>query len=177
MSLSDVAEIANIVNTVIVTLTFIVLIVSIRQNTQSQRVVAVQSLTAAIAAINVPAIESPAVGVALLNVTRDWHSASRDERIIAHFFLFCYFKLAEQAWYQHKSKVLDDGQWAGWERSVRLYYHSPGVKIVWWPHRRNAYSTEFQSYLASTTADTGVGALSDMFEPLPVSTPTGSHAT
>ena len=165
MNLSDAATIASIVNTVVVTLTLVALIISMRQNTQSQRVVAVQSLTAAITAINVPAMESPALGVALMNATRDWSSASRDERIIAHFFLFCYFKLAEQAWYQHKTKVLDDGQWAGWERGVRLYYHSPGVKSAWWPNRRNAYSPEFQAYLAGTTPDSGVSALSDMFEP------------
>ncbi len=174
MSLSDVTAIANIVNTIVVTLTFIVLIVSIRQNTQSQRVVAVQSLTAAITAINVPAMDSPALGIALLNVTRDWQSASRDERIIAHYFLFSYFKLVEQAWYQHKTKVLDEAQWVGWERGARMFYHSPGVQTVWWPNRRNAYSAEFQAYLAGTNAEGSIGALSNIFDPAPVSTPEGS---
>src|SRR5690242_652050 len=100
MSLSDAATIANIVNTIVVTLTLVVLIISIRQNTQSQKVVAVQSLTSAITAINVPAMETPALGNALVNVTADWAAADRNDRIIAHYFLFCYFKLAEQAWFQ-----------------------------------------------------------------------------
>ena len=176
MTLSEIATLADIVNTIVVTLTFIVLIISIRQNTQSQRVVAVQSLTAAITAINVPAMDSPALGTALLNVTRNWQSASRDERIIAHYFLFSYFKLVEQAWYQHQTKVLDNAQWVGWERGVRLFYHSPGVKSVWWPNRHNAYSAEFQAHLASTSAEGSIGALNNIFDPAPTSTSPAPHA-
>ncbi len=164
MSLQEIAVISEIVNAVAVTLTLVVLIVSIRQNTQSQKVVAVESLAAAITSINIPAMESPALGVALMKVTRDWDAASRDERIIAHYFLFCYFKLGEQAWYQYKAKVLDAGQWSGWERAVRAYYHSPGIQRVWWPNRRNAYSRDFQAYLAQTTPPVDIGTLSDIFE-------------
>lgn len=164
MSLEDIAAISRIINAAAVTLTLVVLIVSIRQNTQSQKVVAVESLTAAIAAINVPAMESPALGAAVMSATRDWDAASRDERVIAHYFLFCYFKLSEQAWYQYKAKVLDAAQWAGWEKGACMYYHSPGVQRVWWPNRRNAYSKEFQAYLAKTSPPTDIGALSEIFD-------------
>ena len=164
MDLQAIAVISESVSAVAVTLTLIVLIVSIRQNTQSQKVVAVESLAAAITSINIPAMESPALGAALMKVTRDWDAASRDERIISHYFLLCYFKLGEQAWYQYKAKVLDAGQWSGWERAVRMYYHSPGVQQAWWPNRRNAYSPDFQAYLAQTTPPTDIGALSDIFD-------------
>ena len=164
MNLQEFAALADIINAAVVAFTLIVLIVSIRQNTQSQRVVAVQSLVSAINSINIQAMESPALGSALASVTRDWDAATRDERIVAHFFLFCYFKLGEQAWYQHKTKVLDDGQWSGWERTVRLYYHSPGVQRVWWPNRRNAYSPDFQAYLAQTTPPPDVGSLSEIID-------------
>src|SRR5260221_8746867 len=167
MSLQDVGTLSEIINAVAVTMTLIVLIVSIRQNTQSQKVVAVESLAAAITSINIPAMESPVLGAALMNVMRDWDGATRDERIIAHYFLFCYFKLGEQAWYQYKAKVLDAGQWSGWERAVRAYFHSPGIQRVWLPNRRNAYSPDFQTYLAQTTPPSDIGALSDIFERTP----------
>src|SRR6476619_8666820 len=48
---------------------------------------------------NVPAMQSPALGTALATALKDWSSASHDERVIAHYFLFCFFKLHEQAWY------------------------------------------------------------------------------
>jgi len=122
----------------------------IRQNTKSQKIVAVNSLAAAIADINVPAMRSPALGEALAKTLKDWSTATREQRILAHFFLFSYFKLAENAWYQHKSGALDETQWMGWETMLRSFYHSHGVQSAWWARRRLAYSPEFQAYLATT---------------------------
>jgi hypothetical protein len=164
MSLGGLASVADLINALAVVVTLIVLIVSIRQNTRSQRAVAVDSLAAAIAAINVPAIESPAVGSAVARVLTDWFSATRDERIIAHYFLFSFFKLHESAWYQQREGILDSEQWRGWEQMLRKYYHSPGVRDVWWPVRRGAFSREFQDYLASTGPPQDVGDLSVVFD-------------
>jgi hypothetical protein len=158
------AAYAETVNAIVVTLTLIVLILSVRQNTQSQRVLAVESLSAAIASINVPAMESPALGAALAKVTSDWKSGTKEERIIAHYFLFSFFKLHEQAWYQQKARALDAEQWAGWEKLVRLYYHSVGVQSCWWPSRRQAFSQDFQNYLRNTTPIQDVSSLSELFE-------------
>lgn len=163
MDFANLAAIAEMVNAVAVTLTLIVLIVSIRQNTRAQRVVAVESLTSAITAINIPAMESPALGIALSKVLKDWNSASRDERVIAHYFLFTYLKLGEQAWYQYKSKILDREQWAGWEFVIRNYFHGPGVQASWWPHRKDAYSKPFQDFLAGTTPPAEAGRLGELF--------------
>ena len=158
------ATYAETLNSIVVTLTLIVLIFSVRQNTQSQRVLAVESLSAAIASINIPAMESPALGAALAKVTIDWKSGTKEERTIAHYFLFSFFKLIEQAWYQQRAKALDAGQWAGWEKLVRVYYHSAGIQTFWWPSRREAFSRNFQNYLSSTSPVENVSSLSDLFE-------------
>jgi hypothetical protein len=164
MTFAEFAPIADTINAVVVTLTLVVLIVSIRQNTKSQRVLAVESLTAAIASINVPAMESPALGAALSKATADWAAATRDERIIAHYFLVTYFKLLEQAWYQHKAGVLDAEQWTGWDASLRRFFHSPGVQTGWWPGRQLSFSVAFRAYLASTKPVEGEGTLFDLFD-------------
>src|SRR5437763_1413110 len=93
MNLQVLVALAEIVSALAVTLTLIVLIISIRQNTRSQKALVVDSLAAAITSINVPAMESHVLGSALSKATADWHTASREERIIAHFFLFSFFKL------------------------------------------------------------------------------------
>ena len=62
MNMDKFAAIAEIINAAAVTLTLLGLIVTIRQNTRSQKAMAVDSLAAAIAAINVPATQSPALG-------------------------------------------------------------------------------------------------------------------
>ncbi|MFZ2030119.1 MAG: hypothetical protein WAU68_07425 [Vitreimonas sp.] len=163
MSLEQASYLSQIVAALAVLASLLFVGLQIRQNTQSQKLVAVSSLAAAIAAINVPAMQSPALGEALARATRDWNAASREQRVLAHFFLFSYFKLGENAWYQHARGVLDATQWSGWETMLRVFYHSPGVQSAWWPRRRRAYAPEFQAYLASTPAPPqDIGSLEDL---------------
>jgi hypothetical protein len=164
VNLQAFVAIAEIVSALAVTLSLIALIVSIRQNTKSQKALVVDSLAAAITSINVPAMESHTLGSAIAKATADWGSASREERIMAHFFLFSFFKLLENAWYQQKAGVLDQAQWLGWETLLRKYYHSDGVRRVWWPSRRHAYSPEFQNFLSATKPPQELGSLGDLLD-------------
>jgi hypothetical protein len=164
MNLQDFVALAEIVSAFAVVLTLIVLIISIRQNTKSQKALVVDSLAAAITSINVPAMASPALGSALSKATADWSSASREERIVAHFFLFSLFKLLENAWYQQKAGILDQAHWLGWESLLRKYYHAEGVRKVWWQSRKHAYSPEFQKYLATTTSPGDLTNLGEIFD-------------
>ncbi len=164
MNLDNLVSLAEIVNALAVTLTLVGLIVTIRQNTRVQKSLAVDSLAAAIAAINVPALESPALGSAVSHATSDWTAATRDERIVTHYFLYSIFKLWESAWYQHRAGTLDAAQWEGWERLARKYYHSPGVRTVWWPARRMSYSAAFQSFLAASEPPDDIAGLEDIFD-------------
>jgi hypothetical protein len=164
MNLQVLVALAEIVSASAVTLTLIALIISIRQNTKSQKALAVDSLAAAITSINVPAMQSHLLGSALSKATSDWSSASREERIIAHFFLFSFFKLLENAWYQQKAGILDHAQWLGWEMLLRKYYHADGVRRVWWPGRKHAYSPEFQKFLSGTKSPDELGSLNDLLD-------------
>jgi len=167
MNLQELVALAEIVSALAVMLTLIVLIISIRQNTRSQKALVVDSLAAAIAAINVPAMESHALGSAISKATADWASATREERIMAHYFLFSLFKLLENAWYQQKAGILDKAQWLGWETMLRKYYHANGVRRVWWPGRQNAYSPEFQKFLSGTKPPGELGSLNELFDYVP----------
>lgn len=164
MTLDTVYTVSQIVAALAVILTLVPLVISIRQNTQAQRTTSVESLTAAITSINVPAMQSPELGNALASIRQDWWSATREQRIMAHYFLFSYFKLMEQAWYQHRAGVLVASQWEGWAVSTSNYFHCQGVPDVWWPMRKSAYSKEFQTYLDSTPAQAGARHLSDIFD-------------
>jgi hypothetical protein len=106
MDLQTFVAVAQIVSALAVTLTLIAVIVSLRQNTRSQKALVVDSLAAAITSINVPAMDSPFLGSALSRATADWASANREERIVAHYFLFSLFKLLENAWYNRRQASL-----------------------------------------------------------------------
>ena len=164
MNLQTIVALAEIISALAVTLTLIAVIVSLRQNTRSQKALAVESLAAAITAINVPGMESPALGAALAKTMADWSSATREERMVAHFFLFSFFKLLENAWYQQKAGILDQAQWVGWETMLRKYYHADGVQRAWWPARKNGYSPEFQKFLSETKPPEEVSSLGELFD-------------
>jgi len=164
MDLPVLVALAEIVSALAVVLTLVVLIISIRQNTKSQKALVVDSLAAATTSINVPAMESPALGSALSKATADWSSATREERIIAHYFLFSLFKLLENAWYQQKTGVLDRAHWLGWESLLRKYCHAEGVRRVWWPSRKHAYSPEFQRFLSETQPPKELSSLGELFD-------------
>src|SRR5947207_13551215 len=72
MNLQVLVALAEIVSAFAVTLTLVALVVSIRQNTRSQKALAVDSLAAAITSINVPAMKSHTLGSALSKATADW---------------------------------------------------------------------------------------------------------
>ena len=93
---------------------------------------------------------------------QDWNSATREQKTVAHYFLFTWFKMAEMAWYQQQAGVLDQDQWSGWEAVTRIFYHSEGVKRVWWPNRSVAYSTAFQEHLAKTDSLSGIIPLNEL---------------
>lgn len=172
MSLEQAAYLSQVIAGLAVLASLLFVGIQIRQNTRSQKVVAVNALTAAIAAINVPAMESPALGDALSTVFQDWDSATREQRILAHFFLFSFFKLSESAWYQRRNDVLDEQQWIGWETLLRAMYHAEGVKNGCWSHRKSAYSPQFQAHLARTERPFAeMGSLYELFGP-PAPAPT-----
>src|SRR5947208_14350458 len=104
MNLQVLVAVAEIVSASAVTFTLIALIISIRQNTKSQKALVVDSLAAAVASINVPAMESHDLGSAISKETANWASASRQERINAHYFLFSFFNVSENERYQLKAR-------------------------------------------------------------------------
>jgi hypothetical protein len=163
MSLREAADLGQVIAAIAVLGSLVFVGLQVRQNTQFQKRSVVDALSTAIACITVKGIESPALGDALAAALQDWGAASREQRIIAHYFLFSYFKLSENAWYQRQAGVLEPAQWVGWETMVRHYYHSAGVRDAWWPRRREAFSEAFQTYLAGTAAPPAYGSLSDIF--------------
>ena len=165
MSLSEFADIASVVAALAVVLTLPVLIISIRQNTKAQRAIVVDNLAAGIANINVPLTQDPAIGAALQATAQDWHSATREQRIRAHYFYYSIFKLYENAWYQMRAGILEPDVWEGWAANLVKSYHLPGVRDVWWPARQHSYTKAFRDYLATTEPDMaqGIGGYADIF--------------
>lgn len=163
MTLGQLAEIASIIAALAVVGTLPVLVISIRQNTKAQRAIVVDSLAKSIADINAPLTADPAIGAAIQATTEDWRAATREQRIMSHYFLYSMFKLHENAWYQMRAGILDEIVWNGWSANLCRIYHQPGVQDVWWPAREMSFNAGFREYLAASSAPK-IGELSDIFD-------------
>src|SRR5881275_685935 len=106
MTLQMWVDLAQIISASAVTLTLLAVIMTIRQNTRSQKALAVDSLAAAITSINVPAMKSHTL---VLRCPRRLRTGFRQPRRTNHRALFSVFlfKLLENAWYQRRAGILD----------------------------------------------------------------------
>ena len=163
MSLEEAACLGQVIAAFAVLGSLVFVGLQIRQAARFQKLAAVNALSTAIAGINLAGMETPALGEALAAASRDWGAASREQRIVAHYFLMSYFKLAENAWNHRKAGILTSDQWFGWENMLLIFYHSAGVQSAWWPRRHNAFSPPFQAYLAGTKAPEDFGTMSEVF--------------
>jgi hypothetical protein len=164
MNITELVDVASVIAAFAVVLTLPVLIVSIRQNTKAQRAIVMDNLAAGIGSINAPLTSNPAIGEAVMTATEDWRAASREQRIMAHYFLYSLFKLHESAFHQFQAGILEPHIWEGWSANVIKVYHSKGAQEVWWPARQRMFNKDFRAFLAASTPIEG-SEVKDIFDP------------
>lgn len=160
MKLDTIKAIAQIIAAIGVIASLFYLAAQIRQNTQSQRSVVVDSLTHSLIALLGPHYD-PNQMRAFAAVTEDWYGATEEDRVRALSMLFTTFKLFDNAWFQKRQGTLDPEQWEGWDLHIRVYYHRPGVK-TWWSLRRTMFAAGFRSYLKATKPISDLSPLSEL---------------
>ena len=149
MNLEAINALAQLIAAIGVIVSLFYLAAQIRQNTQSQRSVVVDSLTSSLINLLGPQASDPKLTRAFASATEDWHGASEEDRTRAIAVLFALFKLFENAWFQQRQGTLDPQQWQGWDAYIRMYYHRPGVR-EWWRLRRAAFAPGFRDYIESS---------------------------
>jgi hypothetical protein len=159
--LETINAIAQLVAALGVIASLFYLAAQIRQNTQSQRSVVVDSLTQSLIALLGPQASDLDQMRALVSITEDWHGASEADRLRAVSMLFTMSKVFENAWFQQRQGTLDAEQWEAWDLHIRVYYHRPGVK-TWWSLRRAMFAAGFRSYMEGTEPVADLPPLSEL---------------
>ena len=170
MNLETLSAIAQIVAAIGVIASLFYLAIQIRQNTQSQRSVVVDSLTSSLITLFGQQASTPEHMRAFASVVEDWRGATEDDRLRTVSLLFATFKLFENAWFQQRQGTLEQEQWESWDLHIRVYYHRPGVQ-AWWSDRRTMFALGFRDYLEATEPVSGVSPLQQLIrgKPSPVS--------
>ncbi|PYI58037.1 MAG: hypothetical protein DMC59_09460 [Verrucomicrobia bacterium] len=166
MNLEAINALAQLIAAIGVIVSLFYLAAQIRQNTQSQRSVVVDSLTSSLINLLGPQASDPKLTRAFASATEDWHGASEEDRTRAIAVLFALFKLFENAWFQQRQGTLDPQQWKGWELYMLAYFHQPGVR-TWWAMRRATFAPGFCAYLENSKPVSDVPSPSRMIRGQP----------
>jgi hypothetical protein len=161
VNLETINSIAQIIAALGVIASLFYLAAQIRQNTNSQRSVVVDSLTSSLITLFGQQSASPEQMRAFASVVEDWHGATEEDRLRSVSILFSTFKLFENAWFQQRQGTLDREHWEGWDLHIRVYYHRPGVQ-AWWSDRRTMFAAGFRQYIEATKPVSGVSPLSQL---------------
>jgi hypothetical protein len=163
VNLETVNAIAQIVAALGVIASLFYLAVQIRQNTQSQRSLANDSLTRSLIELLGPQAGDPDQLRAFAAAAEDWDGATEGDRTRCVSIFFTTFKLFENAWFQQRQGTLDREQWESWDLHIRVYYHRPGIK-TWWSGRRGLFSAGFRRYLEATKPVSEVQSLHQLIQ-------------
>jgi hypothetical protein len=148
MSLEDLGNIGELVAAIGVIASLIYLAIQIRQNTRWLRASTHHSLTSVTAELNRIVQENPDMARIMRLGNENFSQLSPDERLQFNTNLATRFRHHEDLYYQHRSGMLDEAQFAGFRRRFAWHLRFPGT-VGYWTTAREFHSGEFAAYVDS----------------------------
>lgn len=124
--------------------------VQVRQNTRSIRASTYDALVRSSAEWLNPLIQDPGLAASFEEAVLGWDRVDDAHRGRIMYLLTQLFRTWENAFFQARQGTLAPSLWSAWQRVILGYYHRPGIQ-EWWRIRRDAYSSEFQDFLESSS--------------------------
>ena len=143
---------------VVVTLLYLAL--QIRQNSRSVRSASAQAMLASLSqTLNAIGTSRDASRVFATGQLEPDSLNEEEATQFAHLILG-WFRVVEQAFYQHRLGGLDTDLWNGYVAQLSSFMQSPGVQR-WWSVRAPLFHAEFREFIDELAVDTSVpgGAL------------------
>ncbi len=146
MTLEDLGNLGELIAAIATLGTLIYLAMQIRQNSESVRVNAGQTILTSLNTALQSASSSPQQARVLILGQTDFYSLPEDEQAQFIVWIFAWFRVLEQAYHYHKKGILDDEVWDGHISHLTQILKSPAIK-GWWEIRHNFFSDAFQEFV------------------------------
>ena len=154
MTLSDVASIGSLISGLAVLISLVYLSLQVRQSERNQRASIRQGRTTRVIDLNVALLE-PSVAVAMSKGHSGAEDISETQLQQFRFWYRATFYMAEDTFYQHKDRLLNESAFgtslAGW----KIVLTSPGVRVMW-KGLRSGFDGEFVEFMDKLLAETPV---------------------
>jgi hypothetical protein len=163
VTLQDLGSIGSFVAAIATLITLIYLAIQIRQNSESVKSAAAQSVLASLNEAIQSAASTPQLSRVVALGQSDYDRLSEDERQQFLIWLFGWFRIIEQAHHNYVLGHLEPRIWRGYAKHIESVMQAPAVRR-WWKFRRSVFSPEFQQFIDGLNDDSSVLALATVLE-------------
>ena len=151
MTLAELGSLGEFVAAIATLGTLIYLALQIRQNTETVRISASQSILASLNESLQSASASPDSARVLVLGQNDFGDLPEDEKAQFIVWVFAWFRVLEQAYFYHRQGYLAHEIWEGQVAHLRQALSGASVK-EWWALRRTLFSKQFQGFVEELIA-------------------------
>jgi hypothetical protein len=146
MNWEAIGAVGEMLGAVGVIVTLVYLARQIRQNTRATRLSTSQAIATAARDRNKPLLQDPELAWTFQVGTEDPTRLSEKEQARFVELCFSFFRMFEDAHYQHQNGALDPKIWDGYERLYAAYAKAPGLQ-AYWKLRKTTFRPAFQTFI------------------------------
>ena len=163
MTLQDLGSIGSFLAAIATLITLIYLAIQIRQNSESVKSAAAQSVLESLNEAIQSAAATPQLSRVVALGQSDYDQLSEDERQQFLIWLFGWFRIIEQAHHNYFLGHLEPRIWKGYAKHIESVMQAPAVRR-WWKLRKSVFSPEFQQFIDGLSKGSPVLALAAVLE-------------
>ena len=152
MSLQDLGNIGEFLAAIATLATLIYLAMQIRQNSETVKAAAEQSILTGVNAALQNAASTPELARAVIVGQADFDQLADEEQHQFLVWCFSWFRTMENAYHNYLLGRLDGAIWDGHARHLAQVSNTQAVR-TWWEHRKLLFSREFQEFVSGLEPD------------------------
>ncbi len=151
MSLQDLGAIGELIGGIAVVISLVYLAVQIRQNTQTVRASAYQSILAVSVQARLMVAQDPLLCRRMLEGLRDSEKLTDEEKAQLRQTISAMLRLFENVFFQYRRSMVEEQIWESWRAAMIAMFSRPDVQ-EWWPSTRAFFHQEFREFLEREAA-------------------------
>lgn len=144
-----------------VLVTLLYLASQVRQNSQSVRNAAAESVLQAMNSALQTASSSPQVARVIAVGQTNIEDLSEDERSQFLMWLYAWFRVLERGYAHYQRGNIDPDEWSGHTRNLESVMKSESVQ-KWWPARRLYFGSEFAAMVDGLETDKAAPSIGEL---------------
>ena len=146
MSLQDLGAVGELIGGISVVISLVYLAVQIRQNTQTVRASAYQSILAAAVQARLTVAQDPVLCRRMLDGLHESEKLTDDEKAQLRQTISAMLRLFENVFFQYRRSMVEEAIWESWRLTTIAMFSRPDVQ-EWWPSTREFFHEEFREFL------------------------------